>query len=179
MPNPFAELISNRQWLDLLLILVRAFVILLIAWLLARFLRGRVLQMGARRRMNVNVAALFANLIQVGLIGLAILIILPSFGVEWTTLAAVVGTAALAVSLAFQDLLRNFIAGIYILIERPFTLGDDITIQTAPEYRGTVQTIAMRVTTIRNEEVRSWSCPTTRFLPPPSPTIARRNCNAT
>jgi small-conductance mechanosensitive channel len=127
-------------------------VILLVAWLLARFLRGRLLQLGARRRMNVNVAALIANLVQVGLVVLAIVIILPSFGVDWTTLAAVVGTAALAVSLAFQDLLRNFIAGIYILIERPFTLGDEITIQTGPEIRGTVQTIAMRVTTIRTEE---------------------------
>ena len=152
MPNPLADLISSREWLNLLLILVRAFVILLVAWLLARFLRGRLLQLGARRRMNVNVAALIANLIQVGLIVLAILTILPSFGVDWTTLVAVVGTAGLAVSLAFQDLLRNFIAGIYILIERPFTLGDDITIQTAPEIRGTVQSIEMRVTTIRTTE---------------------------
>jgi small-conductance mechanosensitive channel len=152
MPNLFADLISSREWLNLLLILVRAFVILLVAWLLAHFLRGRLLQMGARRRMNVNVAALIANLIQVGLIVLAILVILPSFGVDWTTLAAVAGVAGLAVSLAFQDLLRNFIAGIYILIERPFTLGDDITIQSGPEIRGTVQTIAMRVTTIRTEE---------------------------
>jgi small-conductance mechanosensitive channel len=152
MPNPLADLMSSREWLNLLVILVRAFVILLVAWGLAYFLRGRLMQLGARRRMNVNVAALLANLLQVGLAVLAIVIILPSFGVDWTTLAAVIGAAGLAVSLAFQDLLRNFIAGIYILLERPFTLGDDITIQAAPEIRGTVQTIAMRVTTIRTEE---------------------------
>jgi small-conductance mechanosensitive channel len=152
MTNPFSAFITDREWLDLLINVGRAALLLLGALLLARFLRGRVLQLGVRRRMNVNVAALIANLIQVGLIILAILVILPTFGIAWTTLAAVFGAAGLAVSLAFQDLLRNFIAGIYILIERPFALGDEITVQSSPPINGIVQTIEMRITTLRPDE---------------------------
>ena len=54
------------------------------------------------------------------------ILILPTFGVDWTALLTLVGTAGLAISLAAQDLLRNFIAGIYILIEQPFKIGDKI-----------------------------------------------------
>src|SRR5262249_12276664 len=130
----------------------RSLVVLLVALVLARLLRGYLLREGVRRHMNVNAVALISNLLRVGLIILAIVLILPSFGVDWTTLAALAGAVGIALSLAFQDLLRNFIAGIYILVERPFTLGDKITVQTAPEQiTGTVQSIELRISTIRTE----------------------------
>jgi small-conductance mechanosensitive channel len=88
----------------------------------------------------------------VGLVVLASLFILPLFGVDWTALAAVAGAVGLAISLSFQDLFRNFIAGIYILGERPFTLGDRITVQTTPAITGTVESIELRITTMRSEE---------------------------
>jgi small conductance mechanosensitive channel len=140
---------------DLLLLgwaAIRALIILLVALVAGRLLRTYLMRQGMRKRMNVNVAALGGNLAQVGLLALAIVIILPIFGVDWTALVTLVGAVGLAVSLAFQDLLRNFIAGIYILIERPFNLGDKITVQTSPEITGTVQSIELRITTVRTED---------------------------
>ena len=110
------------------------------------------MRQGMRKRMNVNVAALGGNLLRSACSPCAIVIILPIFGVDWTALVTLVGAVGLAVSLAFQDLLRNFIAGIYILIERPFNLGDKITVQTSPEITGTVQSIELRITTVRTED---------------------------
>src|SRR5205807_6069349 len=43
------------------------------------------------------------------------------------------GFLALALSLAFQDILKNFIAGIFMLLERPFRLGDEITVDNHTE----------------------------------------------
>jgi small conductance mechanosensitive channel len=56
------------------------------------------------------------------------------------------GFLALAFSLAFQDILKNFIAGIFMLLERPFRLGDEITVDN---HTGIVENIEMRATTLR------------------------------
>src|SRR6195256_6610587 len=59
------------------------------------------------------------------------------------------GFLALALSLAFQDILKNFIAGIFMLLERPFRLGDEITVDN---HTGIVENIEMRATTLRTNE---------------------------
>ena len=59
------------------------------------------------------------------------------------------GFLALAFSLAFQDILKNFIAGIFLLLERPFRLGDEITVES---HTGVVESIEMRTTTLRTNE---------------------------
>src|SRR5947208_687091 len=56
------------------------------------------------------------------------------------------GFLALAFSLAFQDILKNFIAGLFMLVERPFRLGDEITVDN---HTGIVENIEMRATTLR------------------------------
>jgi small conductance mechanosensitive channel len=59
------------------------------------------------------------------------------------------GFLALAFSLAFQDILKNFIAGIFLLLERPFRLGDEITVDGNT---GSVDSIEMRTTTLRTSD---------------------------
>jgi small-conductance mechanosensitive channel len=59
------------------------------------------------------------------------------------------GFLALALSLAFQDILKNFIAGLFLLLERPFRLGDEITVDNRT---GMVENIQMRATTLRTNE---------------------------
>src|SRR3984893_2064098 len=59
------------------------------------------------------------------------------------------GFLALAFSLAFQNILKNFIAGIFLLLERPFRLGDEITVDN---HTGVVQNIEMPTTTLRTTE---------------------------
>jgi small-conductance mechanosensitive channel len=59
------------------------------------------------------------------------------------------GFLALALSLAFQDILKNFIAGLFMLLERPFRLGDEITVDN---HTGVVENIEMRATTLRTSD---------------------------
>jgi small conductance mechanosensitive channel len=110
------------------------------------------LRLGLSKRIPVNLAALLGNLAQVGIIVFALVLVLPTFGVDWTGLLTVIGTIGLAISLAFQDLLKNIIAGIYILIERPFQIGDLILVGRDKAVAGTVQSIELRVTTLRTED---------------------------
>jgi small-conductance mechanosensitive channel len=54
-----------------------------------------------------------------------------------------------ALSLALQDILKNIVAGVYLLIERPFVIGDYIAVDT---YTGTIEDILIRVTRLRTTD---------------------------
>jgi small conductance mechanosensitive channel len=79
---------------------------------------------------------------------IGILAIFPIFGISATALFGALGFLGLAVSLAIQDVLKNAIAGIYLLIERPFRPGETIRVR---DYLGTVETVDLRTTTLRSE----------------------------
>src|ERR687885_86199 len=67
-------------------------------------------------------------------------------GVPWTTVIALTSVLGLAASLALQDVLKNFVAGVYLLVERPFRIGEWIKVR---DYVGAVETIDVRTTVLR------------------------------
>jgi small-conductance mechanosensitive channel len=79
---------------------------------------------------------------------LGMLIVLPIIGLNATALFATVGVFGLAISLAVQDVLKNAVAGVYLLVERPFRPGETIKVR---EFIGTVETVDLRTTTLRSE----------------------------
>ena len=56
----------------------------------------------------------------------AILIILPVFGVNVNALIATLGVSSLAIALAAKDTIANIISGFLLMIDRPFRIGDKI-----------------------------------------------------
>ncbi|MFH1996262.1 MAG: mechanosensitive ion channel domain-containing protein [Candidatus Omnitrophota bacterium] len=56
----------------------------------------------------------------------ALLVILPFYGVNINALIATLGVGSLAIALAAQDTIANIIAGFLIMIDRPFRIGDKI-----------------------------------------------------
>jgi small-conductance mechanosensitive channel len=124
------------------------FAILAVAlvWLLGRLAVGATRRGLTRTRANANARLLVDRLVQFTFLIAAGAWALSILGVELTALVAVVGAAALAVSLALQDVLKNLVAGLYILVERPFTIGDHIEFKT---FTGTVETIELRTTALR------------------------------
>ncbi|HEX2034037.1 MAG TPA: mechanosensitive ion channel family protein [Chloroflexota bacterium] len=115
------------------------------AWMARLALRGtrRTLQ---RAPAHANARLLIDRLIQFGFLLFGALWVLSILGVQLTGLVAVLGVGGLAASLALQDVLKNLIAGLYILIERPFTIGEHIEFRT---FSGIVETIRLRTTVLR------------------------------
>jgi small-conductance mechanosensitive channel len=64
--------------------------------------------------------------------------------------ATAIGIITVLVSFALQDILKNLVAGFYLLVERPFFIGDQIRVTAAPDtYVGKVQDISLRTTRLR------------------------------
>jgi small-conductance mechanosensitive channel len=80
-------------------------------------------------------------------------ILLAHFGVEVVALATIIGFSGLALSLAAKDIIADFIAGLIILIDRPFRIGDRIEIKTVGTW-GDVINIGFRTTSIRTPDNR-------------------------
>ena len=87
------------------------------------------------------------SLPKVGLYALLIFSIATQFGVQATSVAALLASAGVGVSLALQGGLSNLAGGVIILIFKPFTVGDYI-IEDTGNHEGTVQKIEMYYTTL-------------------------------
>src|SRR5438552_17542266 len=126
-PTPIFGVFNPGDLVPVLPALLRALLVLIVALMLARFARLWVVRALTRSRISLNLATLLGNLAQILIVGLGLITTLPSFGIDWTGILTVVGAAGLAISLSMQDLLKNVIAGIYILMGQPFRIGDRIS----------------------------------------------------
>lgn len=98
----------------------------------------------------LHLAVLSSRIIVVIII---VTILLSHFGVNVTAIAAALGLGGLAFSLAARDTIADAIAGIIILIDRPFRVGDRIEIKGLDTW-GDVTNIGLRTTYIRTRDNR-------------------------
>lgn len=70
-------------------------------------------------------------------------------GLDLGDIIATLGIGSVAIGFAFQDIVKNFLAGIILLIEEPFRIGDEVVIN---DYQGKVENISIRTTQIRTYE---------------------------
>jgi moderate conductance mechanosensitive channel len=89
------------------------------------------------------------GMLQVVVIGIAVLMILLQLNINITPLLASAGVAGLAISLGAQTLIKDYIGGTLILFENQFNVGDDIQVGT---FSGTVERIELRATYIRDSD---------------------------
>jgi small-conductance mechanosensitive channel len=125
------------------LLAVAALLLLWGLYWLARRAARRALR---RTTAHVNARLLVDRFVQFGFLFIAVTWLLTILGVPLTAFVAVVGTAGLAISLSLQDVLRNLVAGLIILVERPFAIGEHIDFRT---FSGVVETIELRTTVLR------------------------------
>ena len=138
---------AYRDLVGLAIAAVEAIVIVVAATFVSRWLRRRARHALAATDINPNVTTLAVNAVGIGVYVLAATVVLGVLGANWTALLAVLGAGTLAISLALQDVLKNFVAGVYLLLERPFTIGDRVRIR---DIDGTVESIDIRTTVLRN-----------------------------
>jgi len=118
-------------------------------WWLAAWSRGTFQRATIGSAADPNVRLLAGRLVYAGVLILGLIWILGILGVEQASLITTFGVFGLALSLATQDILKSFFAGLYLLFERPFLIGDEIQIK---DQIGRVENVGFRATSIRTAE---------------------------
>jgi small conductance mechanosensitive channel len=121
-----------------------ALAVLVVGALLARLLsRWADRALSREERIEPTVAKFLSNLIRYALWVVVAVTVLTQFGVQTTSIIAALGGLALAIGLALQGTLSNVAAGVMILIQRPFRVGEMIS---AGSVSGTVKAIGLFTT---------------------------------
>lgn len=122
-----------------------ALAVLIIAWLLARLVRVLVQKTISRTSTQGHVDLLVARAAG-GLVLLAgIIVALSEVGMSFSAAIAALGLASLGIGFALQPILSNFFAGIVLLMQHPFTIGDQIRVG---DQEGVVENIRVRDTQV-------------------------------
>lgn len=139
------------QLLSLGVHLLQLAVALVIAAIINGALRRPVRRWLRSALLPENAKTLIKNGITLGIFLGAATFVLTLWGVSWSTLFAAIGVSTLVVALGLQSALQSFAAGIFVLFERPYNIGDQIRF-TGHDVEGAVEEIGFRTTIIRSEE---------------------------
>ena len=144
--QPTPSLVAQLQLLvvDGGLRLAVGILILVLGWTAATYAK-RGLDAGlARVPMDLTLKPLIASLARYTILILTLLLVVGQFGVQTTSLIAVLGAAGLAVGLALQGTLSNVASGVMLLVLRPFRVGHFV--EVAGGRQGTVREIGLFTT---------------------------------
>lgn len=117
-----------------------ALVLFFIGSRLIKLLRRIVRRSMERAGADVGVMQFVDSILKAFLYFVLVMLIASSFGVDTTSVVALVGSAGLAAGLALQGSLANFAGGVLLLMVRPFKVGDYII---QGDLEGTVSEIQM------------------------------------
>ncbi len=149
---------DDRQGLDLLsetadlavqygLDVVGALIILIGGWVAAGWVRRKLLRVLERTpRVDQTLRPVIASVVRYIILVFVLIAVLARFGVQTTSIIALLAAGGLAVGLALQGTLQNIAAGIMLLFLRPFRVGDYID---AEGLAGTVNEIGLFTTQMR------------------------------
>ncbi|MDJ0610838.1 MAG: mechanosensitive ion channel [Kiloniellales bacterium] len=121
-----------------------AFLVLVIGWILSGWLSGLVGRvLGKTAAVDETLRGFLVSLVKYLILIFTVVATLNQFGVQTTSIIAVLGAASLAIGLAMQGTLSNVAAGVMLLLIRPFKVGDYVE---AGGFAGTVKVIHLFLT---------------------------------
>jgi small-conductance mechanosensitive channel len=113
--------------------------------LFQRLVEGRLIH----ARVSRNLVLLAGRAAYIASIVVGVAVILSLWGTGIVLPVAVGGALTVGLTLALQDVLRNLVSGVYLLLEHPFVIGDRIML--AP-YSGRIEDIQIRYTALRTDD---------------------------
>ncbi len=127
--------------LNLLLDAVAALAVIILALMVSGWAKRAINRMPDRiENFDPTLATFFGNIAKYLILTIAAIAVLGMFGVQTTSLAALLGAAGLAVGLALQGTLSHLAAGVLLVLFRPFKVGDFVE---AGGESGTVKEISL------------------------------------
>lgn len=128
--------------------------VVVVTTVLAAYLFGRVLTISIKKALLDKIPKgtlnLFLKIINIVIVVLAFLLVLPtSMKVDLTGLVFAGGLAGVILGFASQSVVANLVSGLFLIFERPITIGDNINIA---DISGTVEDIQLFSTIVQTYE---------------------------
>ena len=145
-----------------LLGVLKGLIVLILTWVATRNLPG-LLEVGVLRRFNIDAATRYAvtSITRYVLVFAGTTAGLSLLGFRWSNLQWLAAGFSVGLGFGMQEIFANFISGLMVLFERPFSVGDVVTIGTVD---GVVSRIRTRATTIIDWENREILVPNKSFI---------------
>ncbi|KQB96074.1 mechanosensitive ion channel protein MscS [Loktanella sp. 1ANDIMAR09] len=144
----FADYLTLDALISLFGNTLAAVFIIVVGFVIAGFVSRRIHGIGENHAsLDDTLFGFLGNIARYVVLGFTGLFVLNTFGVQTTSVIAVIGAAGLAVGLALQGTLSNLAAGIMIVLFRPLKLGDFVEINDTV---GTVKDITLNYTELAN-----------------------------
>lgn len=138
---------SKRFYLPIIFIGVGVIVYSIIANSINKFNKVKLSKGGVRaEKKRATVISIIKNLIKYFIAIIVILAILNVYGVNTTSIIASLGIAGVIIGLAFQDIAKDFLAGIFTVFDDAYSVGDTIKIK---DFTGEVISIGLKDTKIK------------------------------
>ena len=144
--NSLRELLSSS--IKIIPALITGLIIILLTRYAAQFAVNIATNIGIKTLKSKSLQSLLrkAANITTWIVGIVLACVVAFPGLRLGDIIATLGLGSVAVGFAFQDIFKNFLSGILILIQRPFRIDDQIIIG---DYEGTVEQIDIRTTKLR------------------------------
>ena len=139
--------VSSSEFLNGLLALVpkivRAVQIVTIMLVITAIVLGIINRAFKRSQREITIVRLVSNMIKCVVTVIMVIAVLAVWGIDTTALITGAGVITLVVGLGMQSLIGDVVAGLFIVFENEFNVGDIITVG---DFRGTVVSIGIRTT---------------------------------
>ena len=152
-----AEIYNGKSLADLLTLevlvgaagnVLAAIAIIVLGLIVAGLISRRIRALGEKHaRLDSTLFNFLSNIARYAIYGFTALFVLNTFGVQTTSVVAVIGAAGLAIGLALQGTLSNVAAGVMIIFFRPLKIGDFVEVNGV---MGTVKDITLNYIEIAN-----------------------------
>lgn len=140
--EPFIQYLLDEAslWIPKIISVV---VIFILFYILSKIIKKVITSAATRLKLDASLTLFFARTSRITIIVFGLVTALGTLGINVSALVAGLGLTGFALGFALKDTISNLISGVFILLHRPFNIGNSIKIAG---YEGTVVRIDMRYT---------------------------------
>jgi len=142
--------------------LVMAVIFSAVTYVSARNLPG-VLEITILQQLPMDAGArhAFTTLCRYAIVGVGTILTFNTLGIRWSSLQWLIAALGVGLGFGLQEIVANFVSGLIVLFERPYRVGDFVTVG---QINGTVTRIRIRATTVRDLDRRELIVPNKNFI---------------
>ncbi len=139
---------NTKIYMPIIYIIIGTIIYVLISKTIARVSRIKIKNVSKERdKRKATIIGLINNIIKYIIIIIVIILILNTYGIDTTSIIASLGAISVIIGLAFQDIIKDLLAGMFIIFDNTYAVGDWVEING---FKGEVISLGLKTTKIKS-----------------------------